>query len=85
MFGFRLGPVSRLYDLPDPERSLKAQPSSLQTGDENDVRRLSRVGRRIRSPRAAATPQPGWHYALCRNAMANIKVNPETWVQSCEP
>ena len=32
----RLGAVSRLFDLPYPERSLKAQPGGLQTGDEID-------------------------------------------------
>ncbi len=29
-----LGPVSRLFDLPAPEQSLKAEPVGLQTGDE---------------------------------------------------
>ena len=37
------------------------------------------------SPRAAATLQPWWRCALCRQAMANIRVNPETGVQSCAP
>jgi hypothetical protein len=32
----RLGPVTRLFDLPDPERSFKARPGGLQTGDEID-------------------------------------------------
>lgn len=47
------------------------------------VRRLSCAGRRNHcpdtSPRGCiAALQPGWRCALCRHALANIRVNPET-------